>query len=477
MKKLIKITSLFLSVLFLYGCVSGSGEVIYELDNSTVGETYEMKSDFINTKTVTLYFPDSGFTSLSRIVKEISVVQGGSEILSIARKLLNSTVTQEDSYVVPFYGTADVDWIVLSRNLATVNLEGDFSVFSEQEMFCGIVSLVNTLCELNAIDYVEILLNGKQFESRGLLVNPMSSIGSTLHLMYLDHINIIESEDRKITRNKNILYFLDTNSNFLIAEISNVAVSKEKAAEDLFKLLKNEPDYGSGIQSSIPQNVLMSSSAVISEEGDENVLTIRLEAPKYETMENKTRYMMCGSIVLTLLSYYETVSAVRILINGQPALEETLLTKDMFFDYIGQIVTVYLPDRYLDYLVQVDFAMSQSRYNSPEERVREIILADTDYKANTAEIISDDVTEEDILDVFVHDLCCVVSISENLYNKISVLPYKNRKMFVYSVVNTLTEFENVSSVQFLVEGKIYEKLGESLYIETPMLKNPGIVYD
>ena len=130
-----------------------------------------------------------------------------------------------------------------------------------------------------------------------------------------------------------------------------VITSRDKAAEDLFKLLKNEPYYGSGIQSSIPQNVLMSSSGVITTEGEENILTIRLEAPKYETMENKTRYMMCGSIALTLLSYFESVSALRILINGEPALEEPLLTKDMFINNVGQIATVFLPNRDLDYLI------------------------------------------------------------------------------------------------------------------------------
>ncbi len=477
MKKFRGIIAAVLAVLFLSACITDSDDITYELNNSTVGETYQKKSDFINTKTVTLYYPDSGLNTLSRIVKEVSVVQSGSEINAIANKLLSSTVTEEDAYIVPFNGVVSASWIIVSRNLASVNLSGDFTQFSEQEIFCGIVSLVNTLCELNAIDYVEILLNGKQFESRGLLVNPMSSFSSTLHLQYLDHINIIESEDRKITRNKNILYYLDRNSNFLIAEVSNVTISRDKAAEDLFKLLKNEPYYGSGIQSSIPQNVLMSSSGVITTEGEENILTIRLEAPKYETMENKTRYMMCGSIALTLLSYFESVSALRILINGEPALEEPLLTKDMFINNVGQIATVFLPNRDLDYLITIDFAMSQTRYNNPKERVKEIMLADTDYKANTSKIVPDDITEDDILSVFIHDFCCVVNISENLYQKLSELPYSNRRMFLYSVVNTLTQFENVNCVQFLVEGKIYEKLGDNLYIETPMLKNPGLVFD
>ena len=77
----------------LSGCISAENNDAYSLDNSQVGEIYQMKSDFINTKTVTMYFPDLTSASLLRIVKEISVVQGGSEIYAIANKLLSSSVT------------------------------------------------------------------------------------------------------------------------------------------------------------------------------------------------------------------------------------------------------------------------------------------------------------------------------------------------------------------------------------------------
>ncbi|MBN2880317.1 MAG: GerMN domain-containing protein [Clostridia bacterium] len=472
------IFALLIIIMVFSGCAADDNTETYSLDNSLVGEIYQMKSDFINTKTVTMYFPDLTSSSLLRIVKEVNIVQGGSEIYAIASKLLSSTVTEEDNYKVPFNGEINMDKITVSRNLAIVNLTGDFTKFSEKEFFNGIIAVVNTLCELKSIDYVEIMINGRQMQNRGLLVNPMTTMDESLHLIYLDHINIIEDDERRLSKDKNILYFLDKNSNFLIAEITNISVSRENAADDLFKLLKNEPYYGSGMQSCVPQNALIASSSITSPpEVDGSVLTIRLESPKYETMDNKTRYMMCGGITLTLLSYYDNVAALQIFINGQPALEETLLTKEMFIANIGQIVTVFLPNRDLEYLIKIDFAMSQTRYNDPEERVKEIILADSDFKTNTSKITTENIVEDDILSVFVHDSCCVVNVSENLYDEISVLPYGNRKMFVYSVVNTLTAFENISSVQFLVEGRIGETFGKDIYIETPMLKNPGLVFE
>ncbi len=477
MKSLYKLLLIISIACFSVSCTMNSDEMTAELENSAVGQVYEMKSDFVNTKTVTLYYPDPSNGNLLRIVKEVNIFQSSSLIKEIADKLLNYTLNEDDNFIVPFDGKVYADWIIVSKNLATVNLNGDFTIFTEKQIFAGIVSIVNTLCEINSIDYVEILCNGKQFKNRGLLVNPMSQMDSSIHLRYLDHINIIDSEERKMTRDKSILYFLDRNSNFLIAEIGNASVNKENAAEDLFRLLKNEPYYGSGLKSSIPQNVLMPSSAVVSIENELNVLTIRLESPKYETMDNKTRYMMCGSITLTLLSYFDNINALRILLNGEPALEEILLTKEMFIENVGQMVTVYLPNKDLNYLTKINFAMSQTRYTSPKERVKEIIFADEDYKANTAKIIPENVVESDILNVFVHDTCCVVDISYDLYTNISGLSYSNRKMFLYSIVNTLTEFENINSVQFLVDGVITEKLGEKLYIETPMLNNPGIVYD
>lgn len=471
-------TILYISIVML--CLSACDKAINEntaQPADSLGKEYDMHSESISQKTITLYYPDLALKNLLRIVNEVNIFERSSEVWVITNRLLMHTPQEDANYTVPFNNKIGVDWIKVSRNLAKINLNGDFNQFTEKEFFCGIISIVNTVCQINQIDFVEILINGQQFKNRGLLVNPMSTMDTSLHLIYLDHINIIQLDNRDYDRDKIILYYLDTNSNFLIAEVSNTTVSEEGFVGDLFRLLKNEPNYGSGIQSCIPQNMLMTSEATISNENGINILTLRLESPKYETMDNKTRYMLCGSLTLTLLGYIQDVSAIKIFINGQPALEETILYEEMFIDTIGQIVTVYLPNRDLEYLVKVDIAMSQQRYNNPKERLNEIILAENNYKNNTFSVIPDNVDESDILDVFVHESCCVINISNNLYTKLYNSNYKIQKMFLYSIVNSMTEFENISSVQLIVEGKIEEKLRETLYIETPILSNPGLVYE
>ena len=53
---------------------------------------------------------------------------------------------------------------------------------------------------------------------------------------------------------------------------------------------------------------------------------------------------------------------------------------------------------------------------------------------------------------------------------------KRERMFIYSVVNTLTELEGVSRVWMLEDGK---KLGsvDEIYLGNALMRNPGILVD
>ena len=48
---------------------------------------------------------------------------------------------------------------------------------------------------------------------------------------------------------------------------------------------------------------------------------------------------------------------------------------------------------------------------------------------------------------------------------------------IYSIVNTLTNINNVKRVQFLVDGERVEYLadGNQLCVIDPLIKNPGII--
>ena len=47
---------------------------------------------------------------------------------------------------------------------------------------------------------------------------------------------------------------------------------------------------------------------------------------------------------------------------------------------------------------------------------------------------------------------------------------------VYSIVNTLTNIENIKRVQFLVDGGRVQSLGGGIInVIDPLLKNPGII--
>ena len=48
-------------------------------------------------------------------------------------------------------------------------------------------------------------------------------------------------------------------------------------------------------------------------------------------------------------------------------------------------------------------------------------------------------------------------------------------IFIYAIVNTLTELKTIKKVQILIDGEVQETLCGHLSIEKPLLPNPGII--
>ena len=46
---------------------------------------------------------------------------------------------------------------------------------------------------------------------------------------------------------------------------------------------------------------------------------------------------------------------------------------------------------------------------------------------------------------------------------------------IFSIVNTLTGYDGVSRVQFLVEGRRVRSLANVISVHGPLVRNPGVV--
>ncbi|MCK5128892.1 MAG: GerMN domain-containing protein [Clostridiales bacterium] len=421
-------------------------------------------------------YPDSSLDQLVRVTRAHKLDRS----LSLAESTVYALLAGlgADGLFVPFGGSAYLISVQVSRDLVVVDIGADVSLLSEKELFSSIVSLTNTLTELTDINYVKLSINGVNFLSTGILINPLVRQSENLYLSYLEHQDYVNSSTGfKVSLSPNyVLYFVDYSNQFLLTEIRTSYQSSNNLALDLLTELKNGPATASEMQSPIPKNVVLQSDPQIHiDDKFGNILTISFEAPKHITINNESRYMMAASIVNTIQNNMPEINGVRILINSQPAISTSLMRVSDFEDRLGNLVTLYYPNSDMSYLVPIKRVMSQGSYKQIEERLLELmsglLASDSDSATNIFPI---GISDKDIIAVNMQYDTVSIDFSQNLINSIS-LNATTESLFIYSIVNTLAEFNHIKRVQILIEGKEIESLGGNISINQPLLPNPGII--
>lgn len=87
------------------------------------------------------------------------------------------------------------------------------------------------------------------------------------------------------------------------------------------------------------------------------------------------------------------------------------------------------------------------------------------------------ITMDDVNSVYLAGDTAVVDFKDSIREKMSGISEKNEFIMIYSIVNTLTNINNIKRVQFLVDGGRVEYLGDGnlLCVIDPIIKNPGII--
>ena len=85
-------------------------------------------------------------------------------------------------------------------------------------------------------------------------------------------------------------------------------------------------------------------------------------------------------------------------------------------------------------------------------------------------------TDTKIRDISAADGVCYVDLSSDFVTK-QTGSYDDAVAAVYSIVDSLCELEQVSRVQFLIEGERYDKYGHIVDITTPVEPNYDIVFE
>jgi hypothetical protein len=206
-------------------------------------------------------------------------------------------------------------------------------------------------------------------------------------------------------------------------------------------------------------------------------------------MEPKMEYdpnMMCGAITLMLTGYLPKVTRVKISIvktadnsmSIQNLSENDYFVRGDFTDRIGCGIYLAYPDAESAVLDRVQRIVASASVYDPDARLFELFQGPAD-----PGIIYPLYTASDVLDVYIKDNLAVVNWGAGFTEKLGQLAQtqqtdaangEQEKLFIFSVINTLTEIPGVERVWMLENGKKIESV-DKLYLGNPLLRNPGIL--
>ena len=104
--------------------------------------------------------------------------------------------------------------------------------------------------------------------------------------------------------------------------------------------------------------------------------------------------------------------------------------------------------------MSVERMVAQETAGYPEEILAELMRgpAGLDDKDVSPALLSG-ISMDDVNDVYLAEDTAVVDFKASISDKLKGISRKDESMMIYSIVNTLTNIENIKRVQFLLDGE------------------------
>lgn len=518
-KKITALIALMLAGLMaLSGCGSAA-EVMPEMElSSYVPQKGEEGASF----TAQLYFLSDDGLHFSMEERTIEYDGDASRAEAAVRALIEGPRSTVLKYSVPRgMGLQRVD---TSYEACNVYLLASHMP-EAREWLSARAAIAATVFACEDIATVNLYLNGMAVGYYGRPLGAMQPIATTLDA----YITAIQQEYKEIWQSAATeagiyenrtatLYFTDSTNTLLIAKNTTLNYDSTESYEAIASLLvnklmgdagelypvlpdgfeligsvsiqpletENQPDDDNPEEGDAPHPDEMLPGENLEEEdpemkrGEPSIITLNIREPEvpYDIE------MMCGALTLTLTGYIPDIQGVAINMigaDGRPAaVSDGYYTRDDFSHMIGRIVHIAYPDADGTVMYRVPRAMSSKDSYDPQRILNELF-------AGPAErgVMYTHLSEKDIADVYITGSTVVVDWKEGFEAALrqyinstadDIPADKRERMFVYSVVNTLTELEGVSKVWMLENGKKLGRVNE-IYLGNALMRNPGILVD
>ena len=437
---------------------------------------------------IELFYESGNGLELSTVTKAVYVPEGETVIDAALRELFKPA--DDQGFLSPMPGDASIRSINYGCGLVTVDLSINIAgLQSEAELVSMFKSITNTLTAIEGVEYVNILINGRQESICSLPVGALSyndnSAAATWAQYQADSTGFHDS-GMPVERNV-ALYFPSANGQWLLSEVTPIVFYDSNYAEQLLLALINGSTAGTAYSNFLSggSSILAASPVISVNNAGQRLLYISLSntTRDYMVLQGINEWQLAGAVTLTMCSFIPELDAVRLTI-GDTLIErlnirgqyhdfpDGLMCHSDFSMYSGSVCTLYFAAS-SGKLVPVQRAVSSERSASAYMLLTQLVSGPSSADSSAAAVMPAGMTSSDILGVSVQSGIASVNFSDAFYRLCQMLNAEEERLLVYSIVNTLCDLPGISSVRILIEGEQIETLSGSIYLMNDLLPNPG----
>lgn len=300
------------------------------------------------------------------------------------------------------------------------------------------------------------------------------SVVISLKYKYNNKVSQNSSENFQNEMNSLNLYYLDTTTNQLVFENRKLNISNSKLDEDvktIFQAMK-QPSKLSNTSPVIPENVNILSSEIT----QDAILKINF-SQDYNKMNEVEEIFFISGLVWTMTELPHIENLI-IYVDGQPITKgngepmlilnrkNIVLNPTISPDKIEpeEVILYFSDEEELTLVPEIRKIQVKQSKTLETQIVEQLILGPKD-ESNFATIPS----ETKIRNIKTEDGICYVDLSSDFINK-QTGGSTSEVFAIYSIVNSLTELQQVNKVQFLIEGEKVSDYKGNLDISKPLAK-------
>ena len=440
-----------------------------------------------------LFYIAADGTELTSIFRAVYIGEEDTLAEVILRELFNPPGSADLRPVVP--GETQLLSFESANGIATVNLSIDaYSVQTEQELYLMHAAISATLMETGEFDGVNILIGGQSEYAYRLPAGVMSrrSEGVVTAIAQLQtesdrFLNSDGSARGTITRDA-LLYFPDRSDDLLVPEVRRITFEDENYARALLFALREGPGPTEDSLAPLPkdEDPLLSEPGISITEKGMRMLDLSFTAAlsAYLDAAGLSEDRFAAAITMTMCSFIPELDGVRIAIdgrlleevqvNGAPLrLRDGLHTRARYAGRVGSVAQLYFTGP-TGGLVEISRGATQACAASPLLTLKQLFAGPVGAEV-ASPALPEGVSEQDVLGISIKNGIARVNLSGNFYRQCQALDAREERNAVFSIVNTLCNFRQISGVRLCIEGNAANQLAQSIYLRSMLMYNPGIL--